>query len=170
MSKTLWVVNLPEETDVLVESGQMVSEDQTLAENKNCQIKAPVSGKVSEIDERKIKLEFKSEKVSGKGLGEGRQWGELVSFPELNYSTLDSSFRGKIVLTSDVNITSHLVAKAKALGVSGLVVTEQTELGINWGIPGLQVDKAGAKLIKKGNGVKCLLDADNGCLLIPSND
>jgi len=170
MSKTLWVVNLPAEIDILVESGQKVSEDEVLAESENCQIKAPVGGKVSEIGELKIKLEFNSEKITGKGMGDGRQWGEIVDTPELSYLSLDSSFCGKIILTSEDNLTPHLVVKAKALGVSGLVVTNQLAVDINWKVPGLQVDKEGVELIKKRNGVKCLLDADNNCLLIPTND
>jgi len=170
MSKTLWVVNLPAEIDILVESGQKVSEDEVLAESEDCQIKAPVGGKVSQIEERKIKLEFNSDKLSGEGIGKGRQWGEIIHIPELRYLSLDSSFCGKIILTSGNNLTPHLVVKAKALGVSGLVTTGQVTIGINWKIPGLRVDKEGAKLIKKGNGVKCLLDADNNCLLIPTND
>ncbi len=167
MSKTVWVIKLPEEAEVLVESGKKVSQKELLAKKKDKEIKAPTKGTVVELGNGKIKLEFKTEKITGQGLNNLHRWGVLTWHPELSFTQLDHSFQNQILVLQAENFTSHLISKARTLGVSGLIVFGEKIKKNNWPIPVLVVDKDNAELIKKRHGVKCLLNANSNCLLIP---
>lgn len=170
MSKTVWIVNLPDKSEKSVKSGQKISAGDILAEKGDTKIKAPVQSVVKEIKKNKIQLEFESEKISGQGLNEKNNWGEIKWQPEIDYSQLSIDYQGKIIILKTKNLTSFFVSKARTLGVKGLVgYSEQPNLE-NSPIPILIVDESEAKLIKKKEGVKCLLDTSSNCLLIPKNE
>jgi|AACY02.10.fsa_nt_gi hypothetical protein len=168
MSKTIWVINLPDEVEIYVDQGDKVIADDVLAESDDREYTSPTAGKVIEISDEKLKLEFKAKKVSGIGVGKGRGWGEICYQPEVNYQQLDCDYQGKIVVINPAGFTAFFVSKARTLGVKGIVVlTEKTD-EIKAPLPILAVDKKGSDLIKENSGVKCLLDAKNGYLLIPT--
>ncbi len=167
MKKAFWVVNLPDDAKLLVKSGQVVSAEGVLAEKKEKKIKTPVQGKVVDVDSQKIKLEFKTKKISGQGLNQLRGWGELSFQVDITYSQLNSDYNKRVLVVKSENLTGALVSKARALGVSGLVVIGEKIDEKEWPIPVIAVDEETLQLIKKVKGVKCLLDAGNDCLLIP---
>lgn len=167
MSKTVWLINLPDDAKVLVETGQDVPADEVLAEKDDRKIKAPTSGKVAEVEEERIKFEFKTTKIAGQGLNKFHNWGIINWQPEISYGQLDYDYRGQILVVKAENLTPHLVSKARTLGVKGIIVFGDKAEEKDWPIPILVVDKKQAKLIRKREGVKCLLDTSKDCLLIP---
>jgi len=170
MSKTVWVINLPEEAEVVVKSGQKVSANDLLAQGSGKDVLAPVGGKIVQIKDKKLKLEFQTKKITGQGLNEFHQWGKICWAPKISYSQLESEYKGKILVVNTENVTPHLLSKALALEVSGLVVFGDELKGSNYSLPILVVKKEQAKKIKGREGVECLLDAGNDRLLIPQKE
>ncbi len=167
MNKTVWIVSLPDGSKSLVKTGQKVLSGDILAEKGNREIKSPVQGQVKEIEENKIHLEFKSKKVSGQGLNNKNNWGEIKWQPKINYGQLSVDYQGQIIVLGAEELTSYFISKAQTLGIRGLIVFGGRPNLEKTSIPILIVDKPKAKLIKKIDGVKCLLDASSDCLLIP---
>ena len=69
------------------------------AKREEGEILAPVVGKVVEVDEGKIGLEFRATKVEGKGLSEGKAWGEL--YPKIieNLGQINMGLKDKVIVT-----------------------------------------------------------------------
>lgn len=170
MSKTVWVANLPDNNKVLVKKDDQVTSNQILAKTETKEIKAPTAGRVVEVENKKIKLELEMDKISGQGANKFHAWGKINCQPKVNYSQLNSEYQNQILVIEAQCLTSHLAAKAKALGVKGIIVYNGEVESKDWPLPLLTVEKESLDLIKKKEGVKCLLDAQNNCLLVPESD
>ncbi len=167
MSKAVWVINLPDDSKTVIDSGQKVSAGDPLAERDDEKIKSPVKGEITDLNNEKIKLEFKAKKITGRGLNKKHGWGKINFQPEISYSLLNCDYQDQIIVLKTDYLTPHLAVKAKTLGVGGLIVYGGQVGKKDWPLPVLEVDKKELKLIKKEEGVKCLLDASNDCLLVP---
>jgi len=126
---------------------------------------------VVEVDKKGTKkVGFKAKKIEGRGIGKGNCWGELVFLGDQNFTVLNASHQGKIIFLE--NIDAFVLSKAKALEVEGLIGLEidKNLKKDNYPLPILLVAD-GKKLslaIREAKGVKCLLDINNNCLLIPA--
>jgi len=167
MKETLWVLRLPKKAKVLVKKGDQISLNDQLAKTKKRVFKAPAGGEVVEAGKGKIKLRFKTEKVAGHQGKGWRCWGELVFLPDLGFIGLTIDQKGRIVFVNRAD--RLLLTKAAALGIRGIVCCRLDEELDEALIPFLIVDDDDQirLVIKKAEGVKCLLDPANRCFLIP---
>lgn len=165
MVKALWVLNLPQNSKILVSPDNEVVPDDELAKTKGKVFKSPIKGKVVGAEKGKVKLEFRAEKIEGKGWGKGHQWGKLVFLPQITFIDLDQSHQDKIVFIKEID--SILIAKAKALGIKGIVCYSLIEGGESLlSILVIGTDDKQVSVIQKAEGKNCLLDLNNNCLLI----
>lgn len=169
MVKALWVLKLPQDSNILVSQGDKVSKGDTLAKKEEKIFTSPAEGEVLKTGNNKIEIQFKAEKIKGKGIGGKHQWGQLC-YNEVDFSSLDESYQNKVILT---RATDRLfLVKAKTLGVKGIIcyslnaeessIDEQCPLVLS-----IEEDDIVLTKLKKANGIVCLLDATNNCLLIP---
>jgi hypothetical protein len=169
MSKALWILRLPEESKIVVEEGEKISLDDKLAVSPEETFFSPVSGKVVEVEEKRIKIKFSAKKIVGQPLGQNHSWGKIEWRPGLVFSQLDRTNSGQIIFVTKLN--SILFSKASALGVKGFIscLVEKDLLEKKCSLPVLIVPEKGEELdiLEKQKGISCLLDARNGCLLIP---
>lgn len=168
MTKALWLLHLPKGSDLLVKKGDRINPGEPLAKVGKEVFKSPTGGEVVDIEGDKISLTFKTEKIEGKGFFGGRCWGELVFAPETGFSDLTAFDQGKIVFVE--NLDRLLAVKAAAIGVCGFVCFSCQSIGEkNLTLPVLVIenDKSLLLLLERVKGVKCLLDAEHNCLLIP---
>ena len=167
MKETLWVLHLPKRAKLLVKKGDKISLGDQLARTKKRVFKSPAKGEVVEADKGKIKLQFKTEKVSGKGITGQRCWGKLAFLPELDFVNLSIDQKGRIIFINNVN--RLLLTKAAALGIGGVICCHLNEELEEELIPLLIVDESDQikLMIERAEGVKCLLDPANSCFLIP---
>lgn len=167
MKETLWLLHLPKTAKLLVKKGDQVSLDDQLAKTKKVVFKAPAKGEVVEADKNRIKLRFKTERITGKRASGRRYWGKLVFLPELEFVNLTVDQKGRIIFINQVN--RLFLVKAAALGVGGIICSHLSEEPEEELIPLLIVDDSNQiKLaIKKAEGIKCLLDPTDNCFLIP---
>lgn len=170
MVKTLWVLHLPKKVQVSVKKGDKVSSNEQLARAGETVFRSPAKGEVVEVGKRKIKLRFEAKKLAGTGAGKNHCWGELVLLSEVSFLSLNDSYQEKIVFVNQ--ISPLFLAKAAALGIGGIVCHSlREELGEGAClIPILIVEKNEEveSFLTQGEGLRCLLDISNGCLLIPS--
>ncbi|MBU2592119.1 hypothetical protein KKD61_01500 [Patescibacteria group bacterium] len=169
MPKALWVLCLPKGAKALKKVNQKVSFGDKLAQFGNKFFNAPCPGKVVDLAKNKIKLEFKTEKLVGSGVGEGRCWGELVFVPEIGFPEISADHKNKILFVRRAN--KILLRKAAVLSVAGIVCFsfEKQEDLTNCQIPVLIVseDSDTEKLLASSGGINCLLNLPGDCFLIP---
>jgi len=167
MKETLWVLHLPKIAKLLVKKGDRVSLNDQLAKTKKRVFKAPASGEVVEAGKGRVKLSFKTERIVGKGPSGRRYWGKLVFLPQLEFVNLSVDQKGRILFINRVN--RLFLVKAAALGVGGIICSQLDEELEDELIPLLIVDDSDRVklLIRKAEGVKCLLDPIDNCFLIP---
>lgn len=167
MAQALWVLRLPAKAKILVSPGEAVSLGDQLAERRKKKYPAPVAGKIVRADKREIELQFEAKKIDGRGLGEGHCWGEIATIQD--FTRLNIAHRGKIVFLKQIN--NLIITKAKTLGIKGLIGLELVgETKDDCPLPILLVadESKLALALKETKGVKCLLEAGKGYLLIPS--
>jgi hypothetical protein len=87
---------------------------------------APVQSLVSECDKEKLVLEFKASEIKGKGIVQGRVWGN-ADFVEYNkLSDLDYNCDGKVIMAGNTETT--FITKAEVVGVVGMIIKEEKEI------------------------------------------
>lgn len=170
---SVWRLSLNPGFELSVGAGERVKVGQVIAKKGKRKVRSMVGGLVEEVDKRRLSISFKAKRIEGEGIGKKRAWGKLVvllgSDSPRNQLTID--FQGKVILVEE--LTPSLLAKAKALGVKGVVgfsvdfspkkSTIKTLAVLHLGKRGL-----GGRLSwwKKMEGRMCLVDAQNGQLLI----
>lgn len=167
MAQALWILRLPVKAKIFVSSGEVISLGDKLAERGKKKYLAPATGKIVRVSKREIELQFKAKKIAGRGIGKGHCWGEVVVAQD--FTQLNIACQGKIAFLKQIN--NLIIAKAKTLGVRGLICLELNgELKSDHSLPVLLVadESKLALALKEVKGVKCLLEAEKGYLLIPS--
>jgi len=168
MAQALWVLRLPAKAKILVSPGKVVSGGDKLAKTGKKDYFAPIPGKIVRVGKREIELQFEAKKVNGQGLGKGHCWGKVVIIGDQDFTQLNISHQGKIVFLKQIN--NLVINKAKTLGIKGLVGLKfEGEVKGDCPLPALLVvDESKLTLAIEGaEGVKCLLDATKGYLLVP---
>ena len=128
-----------------------------IKEDKQREIKAPIESMVSKVEADKLTLEFKAREFKGKGLVEGKSWGE-GNLEVINETRdLTSKFKNNILLTQ--NLTNNFLLKAEVVGVVGIVTdSEINEEELITGLPLLQLNKElWGELLKYGGTCKKML-------------
>lgn len=111
-----------------------------IKEDKQREIVAPVESVVSKVEADKLILEFKAQEFKGKGLVEGKSWGESKLEVINETRDLTSKLKNNILLTQ--NLTNNFLLKAEVVGVVGIVTdSEIQEEEINTGLPLLKLNK-----------------------------
>ena len=166
MAKALWVLNLSSPVKILVKNGQAIDQGDNLAKKDERFFKSPVSGQITKVSKDQVKIEFATNRFSGKAFGSGRWWGRLEFLPNLDFLSLDFSFEDKIIFINQIN--SLLVNKAEAIGVKAAICFNFAEK-IKKNLPILQLtdDKNTKNVLKRSSGINCLVDLDQACLFIP---
>ena len=168
MARALWVLRLPTKARILVSAGKTVSLGEKLAKKGKKAYSAPVAGKIIRVGTKEVELQFEAKKIDGRGLGKGHCWGEIAVVGEQDFTGLNINHQDKIILLRKIN--RLVISKAQALGIKGLIGLKWT--GAREKICRLPVllltDEAKlALVIQEAKGVKCLLEVDEGYLLIP---
>ena len=111
-----------------------------IKEDKQREIIAPIDSVVLKVEADKLTLEFKAQEFKGKGLVEGKSWGESKLEVINETRDLTSKLKNNILLTQ--NLTNNFLLKAEVVGVVGIVTdSEIQEEEINTGLPLLKLDK-----------------------------
>lgn len=131
------------------------------------EIIAPVNSRVVKIDEDKIVLEFEAQEIIGKGIIEGKSWGngKVVIIDEMK--DLNSSISGGVLFTN--NLSRQFLLKAEVVGAVAVVINKEVSPDdINTDLPVLGLDdNAWAEMMKhKGEEVSMLINSRVGRLLI----
>jgi hypothetical protein len=111
-----------------------------IKEDEQRELIAPIESLVSKIETDKLVLEFKAQEFKGKGLVEGKSWGEgsLEIIDEAR--DLTSKLKNNIILTQ--NLTNNFLLKAEVVGVVGVVTnSEIKEEELITNLPLLQLSK-----------------------------
>jgi len=85
-------------------------------------IVSPVDGKIVKIDKEKISLEFQAFEVPGKGIVEGKCWGNSELKPIEKISELDFKYDDEIILS--LNTDKSFITKAEVVGVAGIIILD----------------------------------------------
>lgn len=131
------------------------------------EIKAPVNSKVVKIDEDKIVLEFEAQEIAGKGIVEGKSWGNGGVSVIDEMKNLNSSISGGVLFTN--NLSRQFLLKAEVVGVVAIVTNKEVNADdINTDLPVLMLDdSAWAEVMKYGDKkVRMLVNSRIGRLLI----
>jgi len=134
------------------------------------QITSPLSGTVAKVGESRLEIAFKAHQVKGKGIIQGKNWGELAFFFNAKPATLTKKYEGKILVVD--RATPFLVQKGVVLGVKGFVA-----LAVDFfapedkmiKLPVLVLDGEGRNTVKKLKslvGQPALVDGSSHQLLI----
>lgn len=132
---------------------------------------SPVAGKIVKVDKEKIVLEFQAFEIKGKGIVEGKCWGNSDLRPIDKISDLDYQSEESVVMFYDID--KSFITKAEVIGVNGIIILERDEdcVNIESTLPILAVNQKdwevlltiGQKLEKEA---RILLNAKLGRLLI----
>lgn len=131
------------------------------------EIISPVDSNVLKIEKDKVILEFLAKEFKGKGIIEGKSWGEGVIQMIDEAKELDFRLKGSILLTN--NLTKSFLLKAEVIGINAVVTkVESIDKDINIDIPILFLDKQElSELLKyKGERKKVLVNSRVGRLLL----
>lgn len=90
---------------------------------------SPVAGKIVKIDKEKITLEFQAFEIKGKGIVEGKCWGNSDLKPIEKISDLDYQSEESIVMSC--NIDKSFITKAEVIGVNGIIMLERGDECVN---------------------------------------
>lgn len=82
-------------------------------------ILSPVRAVVSRIEDEKIILDFEAKEFKGKGLVEGKIWGNKSETVISELKNINSDLKGKILFTN--NLEKSFLVKAEVVGVVGIV-------------------------------------------------
>ena len=85
-------------------------------------VHSPVAAKVSKVEKEKLVLAFEAVEYEGRGIVEGRVWGDGIVKVE-NLSELNVFLKNKFVVIPQV--TQSLITKADVMGVAGLIVIDE---------------------------------------------
>ena len=131
-----------------------------IKEDKQREIKAPIESKVSKIETDKLILEFEALEFKGKGLVEGKSWGE-GNLEIINEARdLTSKLKNNILLTQ--NLTDNFLLKAEVVGVVGIVTNSDIkEEELVTELPLLRLnEEVWQELLKnRGNNTKMLINS-----------
>jgi len=107
-------------------------------EEREKEIIAPVSSKVSKIEEDKIILEFEAREFKGEGLIEGKSWGRGLIKEINDIKELSSSIDGSVLFTN--NLSKTFLLKAEVVGVTAVVTKLEfdSEMAVN--LPVLKIN------------------------------
>jgi hypothetical protein len=132
---------------------------------------SPVSGKVVKIDKEKISIEFSAFEIKGRGIVQGKCWGDGDFKPVEKISELNYEDEGKVIMSH--NIDKYLITKAEVVGVTGVIVLDNGDeyASIESALPILALNqKDWAVLVAMGfkseSNYRVLLNAKLGRLLI----
>jgi len=133
-------------------------------------IVSPVVGKIIKIDKEKIVLEFEAFEIKGRGIVEGKCWGNsdlklIEKIPELDYK-----YEDEIIMSLDIG--KSFITKAEVIGVAGIIVLDNGNeyANIESTLPILAVVQKDWELLltmgQKPEKTRILLNAKLGRLLI----
>lgn len=168
MSSTVWVLHLPDDANIKVESGQQVRQKEILAEAKDKDFESPTKAKISEIKDNKIKLKFSTLKIQGKGDGQDIVWGELAVYDQLGLTDINCNLAGELIFIS--KLSNLVLKKGSVVGIAGFVAYEREKKVNNLEVPVLVIDEEDKKKLDEHEGKNCLLHASKNCLLIPKDE
>lgn len=168
MSRAVWVLHLPDNADVKVESDQQVKKGELLAESDDQQFKSPVNSQVSELESNKIKLKFSTNKVEGKGYGQESVWGRLAVYQQLNLTDINCDLSGELIFTPE--LSNLILKKGTVIGIAGFVTFGREKKVNSLEVPVLVINSDDEDKIKGNEGKNCLLHPKKDCLLIPKNE
>jgi hypothetical protein len=83
------------------------------------EVLSPVKAMVAKIEKDKLVLEFVSSEHKGKSLVEGKSWG--VMFPEVINKLSDMNFKMKGMIVMMPALEPAMLIKAEVMGISGIV-------------------------------------------------
>jgi len=135
-------------------------------ENKR-PVLSPVDSKVTKIEDDKIVLEFGAREFKGVGLVEGKAWGE-GEIKMINEAVdLNSTFKGSILFTKNLN--KAFLLKAEVVGVVAVVTDVKIEEELETELPVLKLEESEWKELVDGlkhNQAKMLVNSRLGRLLL----
>jgi len=144
-----------------------------IKENNKHIIVSPVDGKIVKIDKEKIVLEFQAFEIKGKGIVEGKCWGNSDLKPIEKISELDYKYDDEIILS--LNIDKSFTTKAEVVGVAGIIILDNGSgcVNIESTLPILAVVQKDWDVLltmgQKPEKTRILLNAKLGRLLIVRN-
>lgn len=168
MSRAVWVLHLPNQADIKVESGQEVKKGELLVITDDKEFKSPVKAQISEIESKKIKLKFPTIKIQGEGYGKESVWGKLAIYDQLKLTDINCDLSGELIFMP--KLSNLLLKKGAVVGVKGFITYEREKKVNELEVPVLVINKKNEKKLKRYEAQNCLLHASKDCLLIPNNE